>query len=52
MMGVLGSYIDRGWFYTRLVSGVVGGEWITAGTGEDLVLAVETSSKLFFRVAF
>jgi len=32
-------------------SGVVWGEWSAAGTGEDLVLAVETSSKLFFRVA-
>jgi hypothetical protein len=25
MMGELGSYLGRGWFYSRLVSGVVGG---------------------------
>jgi len=34
MMGVLRRYLEQGWFYSRLVSGVGCREWSTFGTGE------------------
>jgi len=44
MMGVLERYLDRGCFYSCLVSGECWGERGTVGTVAALILAFETRS--------